>query len=244
MGLWDTGGREDYDRLRPISYPDTNVFFVGFSLVNPSSFENISSKWVPEIRHYMPHTPFVIGGFKLDLREDPETIKKLASKKQAPITTEMGEKLARDIGAMGYIELSALTQQNLKEAFDLCIAVSMTKYEHIPPAPPPKPEMPEFPKRLAESLWLKQLRDSISNGDSSDIQIVTKDQVHNLQKINLVSQSKLFRDYFIHGLHGELFEEKVDDQQLSLLVTKKDRTNVWVQSHQSLTAGAEKGVAF
>uniref|UniRef100_A0A6B2KYL9 BTB domain-containing protein n=1 Tax=Arcella intermedia TaxID=1963864 RepID=A0A6B2KYL9_9EUKA len=244
LGLWDTAGREDYDRLRPLSYPQTDVFFVAFSLVNPSSFENISSKWVPEIRHHMPKTPFVIGGFKLDLRDDPETIKKLASKKQSPITTEMGVKLANDIGAMGYVEFSSLTQQNLKHAFDLCIEVAMSKYDGVPPVPPPKPEMPEFPKRQTESVWLKQLRDSMSNGDSSDIQIVTKDQVHNLQKINLVCQSKLFREYFVRGLHGDLFEEKVDDQQLSLLVTKKDRTNVWVQSQQSLTAGAEKGVAF
>jgi small GTP-binding protein len=44
LGLWDTAGQEDYDRLRPLSYPQTDVFLVCFSLVSPASFENVKSK--------------------------------------------------------------------------------------------------------------------------------------------------------------------------------------------------------
>ena len=50
LGLWDTAGQEDYDRLRPLSYPQTDVFLVCFSIISRASLENIKTKWVPEIR--------------------------------------------------------------------------------------------------------------------------------------------------------------------------------------------------
>lgn len=44
LGLWDTAGQEDYDRLRPLSYPQTDVFLICFSIVAPASFENVKNK--------------------------------------------------------------------------------------------------------------------------------------------------------------------------------------------------------
>ena len=44
LGLFDTAGQEDYDRLRPLSYPQTDVFLVCFSVISPSSFENVKEK--------------------------------------------------------------------------------------------------------------------------------------------------------------------------------------------------------
>ena len=44
LGLFDTAGQEDYDRLRPLSYQQTDVFLVCFSVVSPSSFENVREK--------------------------------------------------------------------------------------------------------------------------------------------------------------------------------------------------------
>uniref|UniRef100_A0A673STW5 Cell division control protein 42 homolog n=1 Tax=Suricata suricatta TaxID=37032 RepID=A0A673STW5_SURSU len=89
LRLFDTAGQEDYDRLRPLSYPQTDVFLVCFSVVSPSSFENVKEKWVPEITHHCPRTPFLLVGTQTDLQDDPCTIEKLARNKQKPITPEM-----------------------------------------------------------------------------------------------------------------------------------------------------------
>lgn len=50
LGLWDTAGQEDYDRLRPLSYPQTDVFLLCFAINTPTSYDNIKNKWFPEIQ--------------------------------------------------------------------------------------------------------------------------------------------------------------------------------------------------
>ncbi|XP_010524447.1 PREDICTED: rac-like GTP-binding protein ARAC9 isoform X2 [Tarenaya hassleriana] len=65
LGLWDTAGQEDYNRLRPLSYRGADVFILAFSLISRPSFENIAKKWVPELRHYAPSVPIVLVGTKL-----------------------------------------------------------------------------------------------------------------------------------------------------------------------------------
>jgi len=129
LGLWDTAGQEDYDRLRPLSYPQTDVFLIAFSIVNPSSFENVRAKWYPEVSHHCPNTPIVLTGTKLDLRDDAETIEKLAAKKQAPISYEQGMQMAKEVGAVKYMECSALTQKGLKAVFDEAIRVVLSPPE-------------------------------------------------------------------------------------------------------------------
>jgi len=123
LGLWDTAGQEDYDRLRPLSYPSTDVFLLCFSITSPASFENIRTKWHPEIKHHCPSTPYLLVGTKVDLREDPETLNRLAEKRLSPITWHQGNEMAKVIGARGYVECSAYNHQNLKQVFeDACRA--------------------------------------------------------------------------------------------------------------------------
>ncbi|TMW66689.1 hypothetical protein Poli38472_014001 [Pythium oligandrum] len=121
LGLWDTAGQEDYDRLRPLSYPQTDVFLICFSVVSRASFENVKSKWRPEINHHAPGVPFILVGTKLDLREDEETLEKLREKKTTAISAEEGEALKNELGAFKYLECSALTQKGLKQVFDEAI---------------------------------------------------------------------------------------------------------------------------
>jgi len=121
LGLWDTAGQEDYDRLRPLSYPQTDVFLVCFSIISPSSFENVTAKWYPEISHHCPSVPVVLVGTKLDLRDDKDTIDRLREKRMAPITYEQGLAKMKEINAVKYLECSALTQKGLKNVFDEAI---------------------------------------------------------------------------------------------------------------------------
>ncbi|KAF5390302.1 hypothetical protein D9757_002836 [Collybiopsis confluens] len=132
LGLWDTAGQEDYDRLRPLSYPQTDVFLICFSLVSPPSYENVRTKWYPEISHHAPSTSIVLVGTKLDLREDPATIEKLRDRRMAPIQYAQGVSMAKDINAVKYLECSALTQKGLKTVFDEAIRAVLN--------PPPKSE--------------------------------------------------------------------------------------------------------
>lgn len=47
LALWDTAGQEDYDRLRPLSYPDTDVILMCFSVDSPDSLGNVLFRVTP-----------------------------------------------------------------------------------------------------------------------------------------------------------------------------------------------------
>uniref|UniRef100_A0A4X2LGR6 Ras homolog family member Q n=1 Tax=Vombatus ursinus TaxID=29139 RepID=A0A4X2LGR6_VOMUR len=97
LGLYDTAGQEDYDRLRPLSYPMTDVFLICFSVVNPASFQNVKEEWVPELKEYAPNVPFLLIGTQIDLRDDPKTLARLNDMKEKPICVEQGQKLAKEV---------------------------------------------------------------------------------------------------------------------------------------------------
>uniref|UniRef100_A0A7N8YGK1 Cell division cycle 42, like n=2 Tax=Percomorphaceae TaxID=1489872 RepID=A0A7N8YGK1_9TELE len=75
--------------------------------------------------------PYTLGlfdtavGTQVDLREDSNTIEKLAKNKQRPLYPESGEKLARELKAVKYVECSALTQRGLKNVFDEAILAAL-----------------------------------------------------------------------------------------------------------------------
>jgi len=117
LTLWDTAGQEEYATLRSVSYPQTDVFLLCFSVVSPNSFENAQTKWLKELKHYNPDTPIVVVGTMTDLRNDRATIEKLSKEGHQSVTFEKGSKYADDIGAP-YIECSAITQKkNVDQVF-------------------------------------------------------------------------------------------------------------------------------
>jgi cell division control protein 42 len=76
----------------------------------PFSFDNIKEKWIPEINFYCPKTPFLLVGLQIDLREKQEIVDKLKNNRTKPISKTQGERLARTINAVKYVECSSYTQ--------------------------------------------------------------------------------------------------------------------------------------
>mmetsp|Transcript_35069 Transcript_35069/g.65450 ORF Transcript_35069/g.65450 Transcript_35069/m.65450 type:complete len:186 (+) Transcript_35069:9-566(+) len=108
LGLWDTAGQEDYDRLRVLSYEHADVFLLCFAIDRRKSFENIIHKWNTEVSTQCPGVPFIIVGLKADLRTE----------NCGYVTPEEGHKLGQMLGATKYLECSALAQTGLNAVFE------------------------------------------------------------------------------------------------------------------------------
>jgi len=108
--LWDIGAQDYFKRFRKIYYAGAEAAFIVFDLTRRESFENVKS-WYKEISELIKekNIPIVIIGNKSDLTE------------QRLISTEEGEDLAKTLSETGssYIETSALTGNNVKDAFEL-----------------------------------------------------------------------------------------------------------------------------
>ena len=108
--LWDIGAQQYFKRFRKIYYAGAEAAFIVFDLTRRESFEKVKS-WYQEISKLIEEKdiPIVIIGNKSDLTE------------QRLISTEEGEELAKSLSenASSYIETSALTGNNVKDAFEL-----------------------------------------------------------------------------------------------------------------------------
>lgn len=112
IALWDTiGGTNDYERL--LSYPDSDLLLLCYSIDNRDSMENVEEKWIPEVRHFCPNVPIILIGNKKDLRNDMENL----IKSHPSVTYEEGYKLSQKIGAYEFIECSSKTRESVNKVF-------------------------------------------------------------------------------------------------------------------------------
>lgn len=68
LSLWDTAGQEEFDRLRSLSYSDTDVIMLCFSVDSRDSLMNVQHKWVGEIADHCEGVKLVLVALKCDLR--------------------------------------------------------------------------------------------------------------------------------------------------------------------------------
>lgn len=112
LALWDTAGQEEYDRLRPLSYPESDIFLICYAMDNIDSLINVEKTWYPEVQHFCPGIPIILVGTKLDLYNvnfENRTDRKYA------------RKVAKNIGAIAHVECSSRTMFNVKTVFNLAL---------------------------------------------------------------------------------------------------------------------------
>lgn len=123
--------QEDFDSLRPLCYPNTDAFIVCFSVMSPTSFANVSQKWVPEIRENgKEEVPVILVGTHSDQRTNVQLLLRLSEKGQQPVSAKRAEQLVKKIGGICYVETSSITQKNLKEVFDEAISSGIKPPPH------------------------------------------------------------------------------------------------------------------
>lgn len=125
LALWDTAGQEDYDRLRPLSYPDTDVVLICYSIDSIDSLANIEEKWYPEVKHFCSNVPIILVGNKKDLRNDESTKQELMKSGLAPVKVEEGRAMAERIEAKAYLECSAKTKEGVRAVFETATKASL-----------------------------------------------------------------------------------------------------------------------
>lgn len=116
--LWDTAGQESYDRLRPLSYPLTNVFIICFQYNNTPSFRNVFEKWIPEITQYCPNVPYIIVATKTDL---PHSL--------SPTYLRQRQDYIASTGITDYVECSAKTNTNVHTVFTTAMNIALQHKE-------------------------------------------------------------------------------------------------------------------
>merc|ERR1711915_522146 len=104
LSLWDTAGDLKYDRIRQLSYPNTDIFFICYAINSIRSFENVRN-WYNEIREIsqMHNIPIILVATKDDIKEDNSVTD--------IVTLEMAHSMKQELNLTDFVETSALERK-------------------------------------------------------------------------------------------------------------------------------------
>ncbi|PPQ93681.1 hypothetical protein CVT25_012740 [Psilocybe cyanescens] len=135
LALWDTAGQEEYERLRPMSYSKSHVILIAFAIDTPDSLDNVTTKWIEEVRNICgSQIPVILVGCKADLRPSNDQPNAPDNPRQW-VTREQGERVANIIGARAYKECSALKIEGVDDVFETATRASMLMRDGVPSHP-------------------------------------------------------------------------------------------------------------
>lgn len=134
LNLWDTAGQDEYDKLRPLSYPQTDIFLICFSVTDRTSFNNLKEKWLNELKQHANidksefykntgSLPVLIVGTKADLRENgtSNSICENSDSKKDVIDIDEIEEFIKENKLLDYCECSAMNQTGVEEVFQAAV---------------------------------------------------------------------------------------------------------------------------
>lgn len=124
LGIWDTSGDSQYDGLRRLAYPSGDVFVLCYSVDNRQSYENVTKKWLPELRKLgRPNAPLVVVGLKQDLRPRTSLMPSSnggtdgTSTRDHFVAYDEGLQLANEVRAWGFLECTARREDSACNVF-------------------------------------------------------------------------------------------------------------------------------
>ncbi|OAF69071.1 GTP-binding protein rho4 [Intoshia linei] len=125
FALWDTAGQEEYDSLRPLSYPNSDVILTVFSVAEMASYHNIRDRWWNEIKHYCPLSQTILVATKIDLRDDSKLLKDLEDRNNTILLRKDTLLMATKLKFDAWHECSAKTKVGLNELFSKAAKLSL-----------------------------------------------------------------------------------------------------------------------
>ncbi|KAM7069669.1 rho-related GTP-binding protein RhoN isoform 4-T4 [Molossus nigricans] len=141
--MWDTSGSSYYDNVRPLAYPDSDAVLICFDISRPETLDSVLKKkspegcwflhavikggqWQGETQEFCPNAKVVLVGCKLDMRTDLTTLRELSKQRLIPVTHEQGTVLAKQVGAVSYVECSSRSsERSVRDVFHVATVASL-----------------------------------------------------------------------------------------------------------------------